>query len=157
MTDGSPVQFLAQAADEVLGTMFFAFVDVLSSPDELMDGPLMEVAFHGQITFSGPVTGTVDAWCPNDPCKVLCANFLGQEEEEVPDEVTIDAFKEMTNMIVGRFLALVEPEKVCELGLPAVDKTTNIDITPFFDDPERYLVLDTGDGTIAFELTMGEA
>ncbi len=148
------VRLMAQAADEVLGTMYFSFVDQVVNLDDLMDGPLIESGLHGHIGFTGPVSGSVETYCGKGPTRVLSANFIGEDEDEVAQEVVIDAFMELTNMIVGRFLALVEPEKVCELGLPVVTEFHNLDLTEFFNNPDSSLILDTGEGAIVLEIKL---
>ena len=155
MSGPERTQLMAQAADEVLGTMYFSFVDQVTVLDDLMDGPVIESGLHGHIEFSGPVTGAVDTYCGEGPTRVLSANFLGEDEEEVAPEVVVDAFKELTNMIVGRFLALIEPEKVCDLGLPVVTEFEKLDLNEFLNRPESALILDTGEGALVLDIKMG--
>ena len=154
MSGSETTQLMAQAADEVLGTMYFSFVDQVTDLDDLMDGPIIESGLHGHIEFTGPVKGAVDTYCGEGPTRVLSANFIGEDEEEVAQEVVIDAYKELTNMIVGRFLALVEPEKVCDLGLPSVTEFKNLDLNEFINSPERALILDTGEGAIVLDIKL---
>lgn len=154
MSFEEPIQLLGQAADEVLGTMYFSFVDPVTVLDDLMDGPIIDKGLHGHIEFTGPLKGSADTYCGQGPTRVLSANFMGEDEEEVADEVVIDAFKELTNMIVGRFLALVEPEKVCDLGLPEVTEFTDLDLNEFMKRPAEALILDTGEGAIVLEIKM---
>ncbi len=154
MSGPEPIQLMAQAADEVLGTMYFSFVDPVVVLDDLMDGPVIESGLHGHIEFSGPVNGSADTYCGDGPPRVLSANFLGEDEDEVPQEVVHDAFKELTNMIVGRFLALMEPEKVCDLGLPQVVEFDNLDLNEYLKRPAEALILDTGEGAIVLEIKL---
>jgi len=152
-TTGS-VQLLAQAAEEVLGTMFFSFVDPVASIEDLMEGPVLTQVLKGSLKFRGPVKGSVEAFCALGSCRTLAANFLGQEEEELSQEMVQDAFKEMTNMVVGRFLALMEPERVCELGLPEVEVQPSLDLGELLARPEEALVLDAGEGVAVFHLRL---
>lgn len=154
MSIPEPVRLMGQAADEVLGTMYFSFVDPVTILDDLMDGPVIENGLHGHIEFTGPVTGSMDSYCGEGPTRVLSANFLGEDEDEVGQEVIHDAFKELTNMIVGRFLALIEPEKVCTLGLPQVSGFKNLDLKEFLNRPDNALILDTGEGAIVLEIKL---
>ncbi len=157
MSSPEPVQLLAQAADEVLGTMYFSFVDPIANLDDLMDGPVLESGLKGHIEFTGPTAGSMDSYCGEGPTRVLSANFLGEDEDEVDQEVIHDAFKELTNMIVGRFLALIEPEKVCDLGLPVVTEFKNLDLKEFLGRPDTALILDSGEGAIVLEIRLETA
>ena len=154
MSTSKPIQLMAQAADEVLGTMYFSFVDPVTVLDDLLDGPVIEKGLHGHIEFSGPLKGAANTYCGEGPTRVLSANFVGEDEDEVAQEVVIDAFKELTNMIVGRFLALMEPERVCELGLPEVSEFNDLDLNEYMKRPEEALVLDTGEGAIVLEIKL---
>jgi CheY-specific phosphatase CheX len=152
-TTGS-IQLLAQAAEEVLGTMFFSFVDPVTSSEDLMEGPVLIQVLKGFLEFRGPVEGSVETFCTQGSCRSLAANFLGQEEDELNQEMIQDAFKEMTNMVVGRFLALMEPERVCELGLPKVDVQPSLDLSDLMARSEEVLVLDVGEGVAVFRLRL---
>ena len=154
MSASKPIQLMAQAADEVLGTMYFSFVDPVTVLDDLLDGPVIEKGLHGHIEFSGALKGAANTYCGEGPTRVLSANFVGEDEDEVAQEVVLDAFKELTNMIVGRFLALMEPEKVCELGLPEVSEFNDLDLNEYMKRPEEALVLDTGEGVIVLEIKL---
>ena len=154
MSNSGSIQLLSQAAEEVLGTMFFSFVDPVNSIDDLMEGPVLIQVLKSSLRFQGPVKGAVETYCALSICRSLAANFLGQEEEELSQEMVQDAFKEMTNMVVGRFLALIEPERVCALGLPEVELQPSLDLSDLMTRSEEVLVLDAGEGVTVFHLKL---
>jgi len=154
MALNDPIQLLIQAAEEVLGTMFFAFVDPVFSVEDLEEVPVLSPAVHSRLGFKGPIEGNVQVFCPLNLARDLSADFLGQEESEVTEEMVLDAVKEITNMVTGLFLALIEPQRVCDLGLPHIELDDSVDLGRFFERPDSAVVLDTGEGVLAFDLLL---
>ncbi|MBW2619455.1 MAG: chemotaxis protein CheX [Deltaproteobacteria bacterium] len=156
MSATNPFDLLAEATEEVLGTMFFVFTEaVVPAEVDLSGEKPSSRAIHTTLGFEGVWRGRVE-FCLNPGMgRTLAANLLGQDEAAITDEMTLDAAREMTNMIVGRFLALLEPERGLSLGLPQARLVDESDITPLFHTDEA-IILDSEDGMLFCRLFLEE-
>jgi CheY-specific phosphatase CheX len=81
----------------------------------------VERGLAAQIEFAGPVSGTLMIAAPRALCADLTADLLALDADEVADEQTADALKELANIICGQLAtALCGEEPVVRLSIPQV-------------------------------------
>lgn len=103
---------LAEAAEEVLETMFFATV-----MGEAADSP-GEAGVAARVVFRGNPSGAVTvAACP-EAARTLASAFLAIEEAEVSAEHAREVVCEMANMLCGSILSRLHPDTIFELLHP---------------------------------------
>src|SRR5262249_39467071 len=107
MSDSDWNGLLAEAAGEVLETMFFAGVD----------GPPLDGAAAAQprltarLRFEGTPGGTLTVGVSEPAARCLAANFLPSEDDApVPESQLGGVVSELTNMICGSMLSRVKTE-----------------------------------------------
>ncbi len=149
-----PIEMLVRAADEVLGTMFYVFASPASEPPDACPGDTGRPAICCHLEFTGPATGRIELIIGPRLAQTLTANFLGEEPEAVTDAMIMDAAKELTNMIGGRFLVLYEPKRSVKLGLPQIGTCPLSRSSEFFHRPDEALCMEAEEGLIGFRLTL---
>ena len=105
---------MKDAISEVLETMFFVFVDF---DDGLAVRQLGEC--ESQISLSGG-EGSVDIslMASQEFARMISANLLGVEENEVTSDDLEDTMKEFANMVGGNFKVRIDSSNQWELGIP---------------------------------------
>jgi hypothetical protein len=107
---------LAEAVEEVLGTMCFA--PVFSSSEEAIaqtdDCPLFEAALH----FEGVPSGEFRLRIPLKPARLIGSGFLGKEEDEISDSQAGEVVCELANMFCGSALSRIEAGATFHLSHP---------------------------------------
>ncbi len=154
MNSTETMALLAQSVKEVLETMFYIFAEPISAVEDLAEGRLMLDSIHCRLEFEGPGQGWIDIFLAQNLGPRLAANFLGQDEEEVSADIALDAAKELTNMIAGRFLVLLEPQKSFDLGLPRAETVGLVNVAPFLSEPNKNIVLQSEEGALAISLCL---
>ena len=143
---------LSEAAEEVLAAMFYVFASPIDDDDQELD--LTGGALCCRISFTGPQIGSLRILVPNDAGRTLAANFMGLEQDEIEEPMIIDAVKELTNMIGGRFLVLIEPEKSFDMGLPEMKSCASEEADQVAEQAGAGLVFESDEGMFAFFLNL---
>ncbi len=105
---------LAQAIDEILDKMAFLTLDDAAPAD--MPG---RFDHYTQTSFAGPGRGTLTICFSHALAAQLARNLIGiRDEDELYEGTLEDAIREFTNMVVGRTLTLLSPQKGFELTVP---------------------------------------
>jgi CheY-specific phosphatase CheX len=115
MFESPDPEILTAAAQQVLETMFFASIlgDRQCPPEE--------PAVGARLSFHGSPSGTFGVRLSADAARSMAGNFLGVEDERELTEAQIgEVICEMTNMICGAVLSLVESDSTFEIRLPAL-------------------------------------
>lgn len=146
---------LSEAAEEVLAAMFYVFAAPTDENDQELD--LSDGALCCRISFTGPQKGALSIVVPNDAGRTLAANFMGLEQDEIEEAMVLDALKELTNMIGGRFLVLVEPEKSFDMGLPEMRSCIADEADRIAAQAGASLVFESDEGMFAFYLNLEDA
>ncbi len=124
---------------------------------ELRDeSPLTESVSHfhnsvsGMVGFAGIYTGALSIHCPLSLARMITANMLGMECEEVDDDIN-DALGEVANMLGGGIKHVLSAGGMdVKLSTPTVISgenykvkalsESNTVVIPFYHDDERFLV-----------------
>lgn len=113
MLDVDLKKLLADSADEVLSTMFFAMLDPPAPAEE--DAPCTRV----RVTFEGHATGALTLTASPDAVAEMTANFLGLDSDSPPPAAEQEAVvKELANIICGAILSRLESSDVLHLRPP---------------------------------------
>ena len=102
---------------EVFETMFFTFLEPLEEApekDELVCGKFIEAT----IGYSGGCKGSFLFYFPWALGKNITVNFLGVDEDEVPDGQIMDTAAETANMAIGSLLGKLDPGGKATLAIP---------------------------------------
>ncbi len=118
-------QVLRDVISEVLKAMFFAMVDFEEG------GPVRSFDYESEIhllNHKGRIA--ISLRVSEEFARMLTANFLGIEENQVKDDVLEDSLKELANMVGGGYHARIsDPDwqlgipKVWKIGVEGVDTT----------------------------------
>ncbi len=104
---------------EVMETMFYFTVEEKKNtvPDlsALLDAKNSRAC---KITFSGKQSGAMYLLLPRNVLDVMTRNFLGENEDNLPEEMTDGTLKEALNMIAGSALTKFDEESYMGLGIP---------------------------------------
>ena len=93
---------LSDVIAEVLGNLAFVVVEA----DEAVSDPAEEW-LEGEISYDGPLHGTVRCWCPRGLAARLAANLLGIEPEALPARgAAEDALREFLNVLCGQLVTI---------------------------------------------------
>ncbi|MCX5864179.1 MAG: chemotaxis protein CheX [Deltaproteobacteria bacterium] len=102
---------------EVFETMFFTFLEPLEEApgkDELACGKFIEAT----IGYSGGCNGRFIFYFPWELGKNITVNFLGVDEDGVPDGQIMDTAAETANMAIGSLLGKLDPGGTASLAIP---------------------------------------
>ncbi len=107
--------WLENAVPVVLESM--CFLTVVGEPEEA--SPLAEPSWvNGSLHFQGDFSGSFGIGAPARTARVLAANFLGEEEEDVTDEQIDEVMREVSNIACGAVLANAKHERPFDLSSP---------------------------------------
>ena len=108
---------LRTAFDEILDKMAFLFFE--DWEDEEPPPAHHEFDFSTGITFKGAITGTLQMLFTTGSAEELARNLLGiRPDDELFKGTMEDALLEFTNMVMGRTLTLLNPDKSFEMTVP---------------------------------------
>lgn len=108
---------IREAFEEILERMVFLY---FQESDEGDFSPAA-LPFVTEIAFHGAVSGRLNLALSPASAEEVARNLLGiREEDDLHPGVAEDAICEFTNMIVGRAMALVDPDQEFQLGIPAI-------------------------------------
>lgn len=102
---------------EVFETMFFTFLEPLEEApekEELACGKFIEAT----IGYSGGCNGRFLFYFPWELGKNITVNFLGVDEDGVPDGQIMDTAAETANMAIGSLLGKLDPGGTASLAIP---------------------------------------
>jgi hypothetical protein len=102
---------------EVFETMFFTFLEPLEEApekEELASGRFIEAT----IGYSGGSNGRFLFYFPWELGKNITVNFLGVDEDGVPDGQIMDTAAETANMAIGSLLGKLDPGGKASLAIP---------------------------------------
>jgi CheY-specific phosphatase CheX len=110
---------MKESISKVLETMFFLPIEPLDQAtgedlDRLKSRPLTVA----DLKFSGPVSGALRLYIPNELALSLTANFLGCEEGEVSQRQTGQTIQEILNMIAGNTFSELNDNAIYNLEIP---------------------------------------
>ena len=147
-------QRMVDSISNVMETMFFCVVDVVTEKTSLPDwfegkGPLLGAELH----FEGPLNGCFYVIAPQKLINEITADFLGLTPEEVQDQERQDTLKEALNMISGSTFTAFDKSRRFQIGIPGLLPTERLapDQLNGFEDALNVLL---DDRPIAIGLTV---
>lgn len=105
---------MKDAISEVLETMFFVFVDF----DEGLAVRQLGECESLVSLVNGEGTVDISLTASREFARMISANMLGVEEQEITSEDLEDTMKEFANMVGGNYKARVDINNQWELGIP---------------------------------------
>ena len=135
---------LAEAAAEVLETMFFTEVYGPAQADEPRAGARLAAALN----FEGTPSGRLALRISTDAARLLAGNFLAAEPDDpVPETQLGGVVCELANMVCGSLLSRVRAESRFRLDSPALVAAEGLTGAP-------NQSLDLGEGVIDLWLSL---
>jgi CheY-specific phosphatase CheX len=107
-------QVFFESASEVLETM--CFVGVLGEQAE----PAAADLISAELVFNGKPSGRFGVQVPPSTGRLIAANFLGKEAEDITDAEIEQVVGELANMICGSVLSRIEAGARFELLHPVI-------------------------------------
>lgn len=108
-------QLIADAVTSVLETMFFTLTDRGSPTGPDAPTPLIAcVAFHGSCSGSAEIRLTEDG------ARLLAANFLGEQEDQLARPDLEMMVCELANMLTGSVVSRLPTNQTFDLGTPRI-------------------------------------
>ena len=150
----SPLDLLARAVEEVLEKMFFIFTDLPSDEADRPVEPSGRKVIRAGLGFQGAWQGRIELCFDPGLGRVLAANFLGQDEDAISDELVMDMAKEITNIAAGRFLVLLEPDQGLSMELPEAELVEEMAISTWLSNTGGAVVLESEEGRFFCRLLM---
>ncbi len=103
--------------EEILDKMAFLYFEE-PEEDEPEEG---EFDFITKIGFKGEITGFLNVFFTRGIAEQIARNLVGiRDEDELFEGTTEDAVCEFTNMVMGRTLTILNPEKSFEMEVPSM-------------------------------------
>lgn len=109
---------LAEAAREVLETMFFLAIEGEAAWADVGAREHRHVAME----FDGPLAGRMDLAVSMDVAPMLASGFAGRDEAELTAGDVDGVLCEMANMLCGSLLSRLENEALFSLSTPRVSE-----------------------------------
>lgn len=145
-------QMVTNSIFDVMETMFyFTLEEKKDMGNELSAIFDIESLRSCKITFSGDHAGTIYLMVPQTLLTPMTQNFMGEDNDDLSEELTDGTLKEALNMIAGNALTLINKESYMGLGIPEMIDAKAI---PFNADG---LVFNTGQGYLATLVEMNES
>lgn len=108
---------LYRTLSDVFETMFFTILEPLPEPpslEEVSDQGHLEAV----IGYQGEREGVIRFYFPEPLARYITVNLLGMESTQLTETQLLDTVKETANMAVGSLLGRIDPEGLCNLGIP---------------------------------------
>jgi hypothetical protein len=107
---------------DVLGELAFMVTD-----DQSLEPPVGTVWMQGEVTYYGPLAGTVRCWCTRAFAARLSANLLGLEPEDGEAQFAAeDAVREFMNVLCGQLVTKWHGTgTIFNLSIPKVKECLN--------------------------------
>jgi CheY-specific phosphatase CheX len=102
---------------QVFGTMFFTFLESLEDRPREPSAPVPYI--WGEIGFQGPLTGRLALFLPLQRAQKMASQFMGLEDEEIPESQAIDMVKELCNVVCGNLSSQLDRKAIWRLSLPS--------------------------------------
>ena len=143
-------RIIVDATKEVFAQM--AFLEVLEESEFENEAPMLDdsspgetegrpgIQFQSTLAFTGRYEGTISVACSQKLARILAANILGLDEDEIniPEDL-VDSVREVTNMISGGILTrLTLQGEPVDLSVPKVGMIDNED--DFIEDESAIVV-----------------
>lgn len=137
---------LLRAFEEILDKMAFLYFE---EPAE-EDTDFSTFAFTTQIDFEGVIKGKLNVFFSNESAQEIARNLVGiRDEDELFEGTVNDAVLEFTNMVMGRTMTTLSPDRGFDMGVPAVvdapaekmEAHESLEILGVLDDSPCMLVL----------------
>ena len=104
---------------EVMETMFYFTMEEKENTGEgLSDLFDMQTLRACRVTFSGEYSGSISLLIPRSVLVTMTQNFMGEDNDDPPEELTDGTLKEALNMIAGSSLTKMNEESYMGLGIP---------------------------------------
>lgn len=107
-------EMLMRAIFEVFEKMFYLFTEPLW-------GGGGDYQMKSSVSFSGPISGTMQISLSTGIALNMVQNMLNLEQGEITETVMADCVKESINMICGNFVRKLDPERVFQLSIPTFE------------------------------------
>jgi len=143
---------LVVSVTEAFETM--AFMLAMPPMDEL---PAPADSILVTMSFSGPVSGTVELCAPSDIAKLIAANIMGLEpDDETLSEKGLDAIKEMLNTTCGLLLPRLaeSPADVFQVTIPAAQPCSDSSQWEQFTAQSDTAILEIDGTPLACRITL---
>ena len=138
------MQKVANSVLEVMGTMFFLTVEEKKSMGQTLSSVFDIQSLRAcKITFSGEKSGAIFLMVPKMFLLLMTQNFMGEDNDQMSDELTDGTLKEALNIIAGSALTQLSKESYTGLGLPEM-----VDSETLALDPDA-MIFNTGQGVMA--------
>lgn len=112
--------YLLDSTAEVLESMCFATIEQQFSGTQYLSfsSAQRELSVGRYLYFRGPFSGWFGVRTSLDAARLIAANLLGEDEEDVREEQANEAIGEIANMICGAMLAKIEGKQPFKLSSP---------------------------------------
>jgi chemotaxis protein CheX len=107
-----------QTVKEVFDTMLTLEIELLEQKETDLQGHRLV----GSVSFAGQAMGSVRLYFGNDMARLVTADMLGMEDDEIESEDEVkDVIGELSNMVGGDLKSkLCDAGLPCELSIPSV-------------------------------------
>ena len=92
---------------------------------------------RSEIGFQGKNSGKIRLYIPYDLARRLTANFMGVEENELPESQVMDMAGELNNMLAGNLFSLLDKTNGYQLTVPMTERIVDLETK---DRPESSTV-----------------
>ena len=124
-------QAVTSVVTKIFETMFFIFIEPLEEGENLvprggdgqesipsaMDEP-SPIFISTEISFQGKSSGKMTLFLPQDLATKMAINFMGLKQTEIPESLALDVAGELTNMISGNLLSLLDRKAGYRISIP---------------------------------------
>ncbi len=119
--------FVTKTMTDVFETMLSMNIEQIDGGAERIDGGSQII---GSVGFAGKVMGNVNILVTNDFARLMTAEMLGMETEEIESEEDVfDVIGELCNMVGGDIKSrLCDNGFTCELSIPSVTSGNDLKI-----------------------------
>ncbi len=138
------IQTVTNSIFEVMETMFFFTVEEKKNMGQELSSVFDIQSLRAcKITFSGDQSGAIFLMVPRIVLIPMTQNFMGEDGDQLSDELTDGTLKEALNMIAGSALTQLDKESYMGLGIPEM-----VDPETLVLEPDA-VIFNTGQGVMA--------
>ena len=128
---------------EVMETMFYITAEEKKDvPQDKFSLFNLDSLKAGRISCSGKFSGAIFLLMPSNVLISMTHNFLGEDKEQLSDDLIEGTLKEALNMIAGNALTKMDEQSYTGLGIPELINPADIspdDSTVIFDTTEGMM------------------
>jgi CheY-specific phosphatase CheX len=110
-------EWLETSVGEVLESMCFLSIIANAPTTESSGADWLSCSLQ----FTGDPSGYFGVSAPWSTARLIAANFLGEEEQDLSEQQTVEVICEVTNMACGAVLAHLDPTHTFSLSSPLRD------------------------------------